>query len=137
MADLGGKILASGASPRRAAQIEFYLDNAFSGWVMAVAIFVFWIAAFSGMRKYCFKRFSLKEQPNIEDNKMAVLFLASAFAANPLCGIVFAVECAVFAFIVVVLAGQSAMVAAASEFIRLETVLLGPSKKHQSETVCP
>jgi ABC-type antimicrobial peptide transport system permease subunit len=129
MAQLGEEILAGRVTAARAEQISFFLDNAFSGWVMAGAILVFPFAVFWGTAKYAFGGFSLTAQFDKDDQKMVVLFALSAFAANPLCGTIFAVEAAIFVFIVVMLAGQSALMAAIGEFIRLETLLLGPAKK--------
>jgi len=135
IAELGEGILASRPSLTRAQQTEFYLDNAFSGWIMPFAVAVVPFAAALGVAKYLWGGFSLSQHANKEDDTMSLLFLASAFASNPLFGAVFFVECAVLVLVVIVFAGPRAMMAAIAEFIRVEVALLGRDGKRSPAAV--
>jgi hypothetical protein len=137
MAKLGSKILDEHPSAARETRITFYLDNSFNGWVMAYAMLVFPFAAMWGVVKYACSGFSRPEKPEGEDTTMVFLFALSSFAANPLCGTIFAAEWSVFAFGRVVLGGQGALMAALSEFIRIEAALTRPSKNRHLAAAFP
>jgi len=125
MAERGEKLLASAPSPQRASQILFYLDHAFSGWVMACAVFVLPLAAARGVVKHYLGTTGPSLPTNRDDGRMAGLFLLSAFASNPACGLIVAFECA----IITLLAGPPTLMAVLGEFFRMETGLVRDRKK--------
>jgi hypothetical protein len=125
MAARGEAILASAPSPQRAGQTLFYLDHAFSGWVMACAVFVLPLAAARGILNHCLGKVALSPPVNRDDARMACLFFLSACASNPACGLLVAAECAIIAFVLVILSSPPVLMAVLAEFLRLEAALLG------------
>jgi hypothetical protein len=128
MAERGEAILAAAPSPQRASQTLFYLDHAFSGWVMACAVFVLPLAAARGVLNHCFGKVPLSAPVNRDDARMAGLFFLSACASNPACGLIVATECAIIAFVLVIVSSPPALMAVLAEFARLEAVLVGRTR---------
>jgi hypothetical protein len=123
LAELGEKILAEAPSDARRDQARFYLDNAFSGWVapgvaMALPVVAVLAPFFSG-------RFRQDDVPTRDDRTLMLLFSLSVVAANPLFGMIMAVEALFVALFVVVISGPSGLAAALAALMRVERVLPG------------
>jgi hypothetical protein len=126
LAKCGESILLSSPGAERARQIAFYLDNAFSGWVMLFAAIVLPFVALFFVVKKATGRFELTAQSNKEDDRVMLLFTASAFAANPICGSIVAIEAVAIAFLLILIFGTPGVVSAVIEdFIRAEIAILG------------
>jgi hypothetical protein len=133
MAVLGERILLSCPSTSRASQIRFYLDNAFSGWVMPAAAVLLPVAALLGVVKHFTGRFELTHESNKEDRKIALLFTASTFAANPFFGLIVAVEFLIISALLLIAAGPPTLMAALEEFARVEVAVL--ERRRRAERV--
>jgi hypothetical protein len=131
MAAVGERILATKPSAVRRAQTQFYLDNAFSGWVAPFAAICLpfvsiWVAGSAVYRLLILKgrRPVLDDgQSSRDDQRMAILFTVSVFAANPLFGSLLVLEFLLVGIVLVVISGTDAVMAAIAALIRAETAL--------------
>jgi hypothetical protein len=120
MAELGERLLASSISDRRKAQVSFYLENAFSGYVMALAVVLFPVFVALTLIQSVFKQKIEDIHASPEEKKLAVLFTVSVFAANPLFGLILFAELFLLGLTLFTISGQAAVVSAISRTLRAE-----------------
>jgi hypothetical protein len=108
LAERGEKYLVICDNPKEKNQIKFYLDNAFNPWVAVAACFLVWLALFM---------VAIKSRPNGFDPKdereyaqICKLFTVSIFVSNPLFGTIAVIEISVVALVVVLIAGNAALI---------------------------
>jgi hypothetical protein len=118
LANAGERLLASGISHARKNQVSFCLGNAFSGYVMLIAVLVFPVAVLGKMFS---KRAALDTvHQSFDEKKLTVLFGVSAFVANPIFGTILAVEFFLLGLVLFIAHGPAAVAAAVMQTLRAE-----------------
>jgi hypothetical protein len=118
MAEDGETLLASGLSERDEFQVRYYLDNAFSAKPMAAAAFMLPFFVLCDL-----VRSALGRPPpriSLATSRLSFLFTLSAFAANPLFGIIVLVEVFYMGSVVILVADPSILLRAAAALLRAE-----------------
>jgi hypothetical protein len=115
LAERGEKYLALSKNPKEKNQIRFYLDNAFNPWIAIGASLALWIALFMVIMRSRDAEFV----PTNEDeyDRICNLFTFSVFAANPLFGIIVALEIIVVTIVVLLAVGNFVLIRRALIFM--------------------
>jgi hypothetical protein len=121
LAEIGEQALADGMPAIESAQVRFYLDNAFNGWVTVAANFVLPFVARGSLTQLLRSRGLLgRVKMFSRQAELLTLFIVSAFAANPLFGIVALLEFFLLGMVFLLLNGPSALMSVVLAVLRVK-----------------
>lgn len=108
LAERGEKYLAFCDNQREIQQVNFYLDNAFNPWIAVIACIFLWVGLLIVLLNP--RAGALETKNEDEHEAISNLFTISVFAANPLFGMIVAIEIIVFTIVALLLVGNVALI---------------------------
>lgn len=128
----GEALLASSLDPDDARQVRFWLDNAFSAVPAAIFVMMFPMLMTNTLIGRLLGKHPKPLRSGAAMRRLSLLFMASAFAANPLFGVIALLELILFGVTVGVLTDPLLLFRSVLSVLGLEARLWGRRHRHVS-----